>query len=515
MPAAAKIESKTGFYATALAFAALWLGLCQQLRVEWSVNPQYQYGWGVPFLALYLFWVRWPNRPTPFEQPFSNTTVAVLVTLSLPILIIRPIQEANPDWRPLQWVHAFLAVALTLHLLKAACGRAWAWHFLLPCAFILIAVPWPSAIETPLIQALMNQVAALTVEFMNWAGYPAWQRGNIIELSTGSVGVDEACSGVRSLQSTLMAGVFLGGLYDLSWPRRSILVGGALACSLGLNFIRAFTLTMIAVRGGREDLTRWHDPAGFAMLLLSFAVLWFLAKKLAPPADEARVPAPAHATPRFLPTPWAIGLLVWLVAVEVTTEGWFALREGNLPWRGSLQVQLPRQAADFRDRPVISEVRQVLRCDSVEGAVWQGGEGSLWQFFLIDWKPGRVSARMAKVHSPELCLSAAGMRLVATTGIERIRLETGELPVQTYTFESRGVPIYVFFAVWEDRVVPSTDPATTTIADWRSRLRDTWAGRRQFGQQVLEVAISGVADQATAQRQFQEFARTAVTIRRK
>jgi exosortase len=425
------------------------------------------------------------------------------------------IQEANPDWRPIQWVHGILVVSLTLYLIKATCGKAWAKHFLLPCGFILIAVPWPSAIETPLIQELMNKVAALTVELLNWSGYSALQRGNIIELSSGSVGVDEACSGVRSLQSTLMAGVFLGGLYDLSWKRRLALVGGALACSLGLNFALAFMLTMIAVRGGHDGLARWHDPAGFAMLLISFAALWLLAKKLAPAAQEEITPATPRPLPQLPPAPWAIGLICWLVSVEVATAGWYAAREGSLAWRGSLQAQPPRQAEGYREQPVTPGVRQILRCDSVAGAIWRGEGGSLWQFFLIDWQPGRVSARMSKVHSPELCLSAAGLRLVAHTGVERVQLGTMELPVQTYTFESRNVPVYVFFAVWEDRIAPATEPEEQTAPGWRSRLRDTWAGRRHFGQQVLEVAISGVPDQATARRQFQAFAKSALSISRK
>ena len=36
--------------------AWLWFTLINHLRVEWSVNPQYAYGWAVPFLCLYLLW---------------------------------------------------------------------------------------------------------------------------------------------------------------------------------------------------------------------------------------------------------------------------------------------------------------------------------------------------------------------------------------------------------------------------------------------------------------------------
>ena len=48
--------------ATAVVLALLWLEVINQLKAEWSLNPQYGYGWSVPFLALYLLWRRWPLR---------------------------------------------------------------------------------------------------------------------------------------------------------------------------------------------------------------------------------------------------------------------------------------------------------------------------------------------------------------------------------------------------------------------------------------------------------------------
>jgi len=46
-----------------LFLAALWFGLCRELSGEWSVNEQYNFGWFVPFFALYLFWLCWQERP--------------------------------------------------------------------------------------------------------------------------------------------------------------------------------------------------------------------------------------------------------------------------------------------------------------------------------------------------------------------------------------------------------------------------------------------------------------------
>src|SRR5205085_1552998 len=40
-------------FAPWIAVAAVWLWLFSHLHIEWSLNPQYNYGWAIPFLALH------------------------------------------------------------------------------------------------------------------------------------------------------------------------------------------------------------------------------------------------------------------------------------------------------------------------------------------------------------------------------------------------------------------------------------------------------------------------------
>ena len=61
------------FALSVLFLGALWFGLCRELSGEWSVNEQYNFGWFVPFFALYLFWLRWQDRP---PTQISNRIVA-------------------------------------------------------------------------------------------------------------------------------------------------------------------------------------------------------------------------------------------------------------------------------------------------------------------------------------------------------------------------------------------------------------------------------------------------------
>src|SRR5215471_10092128 len=90
-----------------------WLLVFNALRVDWSTNPQYSYGWFVPLLALGLFWFRWTTRPQPAASPHSGFALAIAWAALALLLPIRLIEEANPEWRLIQWAHMTQMVVQT------------------------------------------------------------------------------------------------------------------------------------------------------------------------------------------------------------------------------------------------------------------------------------------------------------------------------------------------------------------------------------------------------------------
>src|SRR3954470_22891582 len=58
-----------------IVFGFIWFELINQLKAEWWLNPQYNYGLIVPLLALYLFWKRWRNRPSPAPPTTSAVPI--------------------------------------------------------------------------------------------------------------------------------------------------------------------------------------------------------------------------------------------------------------------------------------------------------------------------------------------------------------------------------------------------------------------------------------------------------
>ena len=109
---------------------------------------------------------------------------------------------------------------------------------------------------------MQHYVAAVTVEILAIWGFPAQLGGNIISPpTTGPVGIDEACSGIRSLQSAMMATLFIGYLSLKSFWMRSFLLGAGVAVAVLGNLIREFFLSYQGHHFGLEAIDTNHDSA--------------------------------------------------------------------------------------------------------------------------------------------------------------------------------------------------------------------------------------------------------------
>src|SRR5260370_14820382 len=101
-PISGASTNKTGWLVAIVLFGLLWLELINQLKAEWWLNPQYNYGLIVPLLALYLFWKRWRNRPAPAPPAANGFPIALILFCASLILLIRLFAASNPAWTSLR-----------------------------------------------------------------------------------------------------------------------------------------------------------------------------------------------------------------------------------------------------------------------------------------------------------------------------------------------------------------------------------------------------------------------------
>lgn len=476
--------------------ALVWVELISRLRFEWSINPQYSYGWTVPFLAAYIFWRRYKNAPEPSAPEFRVLPGLFIIITAALFIPIRLVQEANPDWRLLSWAMALSTGIISASAIYLSGGTKWLRHFAFPILFFFVAVPCPTFFEQFVIQGLMRIDAFITVEVLNVIGISAVQLGNVIEVGSGYVGIDDACTGIRSLQATFMVSLFLGELYDVSTLRRIFLVvaGGCLAFLC--NLVRTFLLVWVAAGNGSEAIKHWHDPAGYMILSVCLLILWGLSFYLR--GEEAGASATTKAREIYRFPRFVLGsLLALVIFAEAGTQIWYRMRPSKTI--ESWTIAWPIESPNWKTVPIADSAQELLRYNEGGGGTWTADDGHSWNLYFFRWFPGRTAGLFVRNHRPDICLPASGMKQRGPMEHKIVKVNEVQLPIRSYIFEDNGRSLHVYYCYWDGTSVESV---ADDHENWtaRGRLDAAWKGKRDVGTQMLEIVGWGYDDDEEAEQ---------------
>lgn len=168
------------------------------------------------------------------------------------------------------------------------------WKFcsllIFPATVWLLSAPLVSVIQGQLSLYLLNPIISAVSFIFDMLGLPLGREGNVLILPDhGRVGVEEACSGIRSLTACLFAGSFLGAVFLKPMWQKCVLVLAAIALALGMNFARSVFLTAWAYRHGTTSIEgAIHDAAGYSVLFFTAAGLFGLLALFNRPARRFR-----------------------------------------------------------------------------------------------------------------------------------------------------------------------------------------------------------------------------------
>ncbi len=259
--------------------ALAWL--VSKAQWYWNHRPDMQFGWIVLMLSTFLIWDQWAKRP---NTAWKLKVLSVGVGLAgLLILFVMQLYQAAFGLMPAVMMGltagAYAVAVANIHYVYGWPGLRF---YAFPLLFFLIALPLPSFLYNPLVSGLQQKVASANVEILNLVGIPAHRAGSLIQLPNGTVGVNEACSGIRSLQSTVMATLFIG---YLTLKRRSLqvaLLAAGIFYAIGGNLMRSLYLCLTANARGIDAVAKVHDSAGWTILLGTAAgvaaTAWLFAK---------------------------------------------------------------------------------------------------------------------------------------------------------------------------------------------------------------------------------------------
>ncbi len=146
--------------------------------------------------------------------------------------------------------------------------------FCFPCFIWIISAPLVSLIENRLSLFLLGKVLMVVFFLLEMGGYALEQEGNTLVMPSGKVGIEDACSGIRSLMGCLFAGSFLGAIFLRNLGQKLLLLVFGMAFAFTANLVRSIFLTAWAYSEGPDAISGFvHGVAGYFVLGLTSLML--------------------------------------------------------------------------------------------------------------------------------------------------------------------------------------------------------------------------------------------------
>lgn len=485
-----------------LPLIAIWAPLIYRLTPGWKLDPELMHGWAVPLLAWYLAYERWAGQSrqsaSPAIAPTGSKTALGCGLLILALCL--PVLEANPFWPLLLWISNTGAIIASLGIIMLASGPRLTRASIIPLAFTYTALPWPSSVQSALAFQLSTYNAQIAAELVSYFGHAAVVTGRIIELSKGIIGIDEACSGMRSLQTVTMVAWFMAALFRLQWKRTVGLFLGAWALAIIGNFIRTGYLIWTLVQTDMATMNERHDTAGELTLIITLASVglfaWILSRGSPRAQTKATVPSARSASESPLLPRYALITLIVMGTAEIGTQIWYLQGEVQSD-RNNWTFSVP---PGWEKATVSPRAKELLAYSHLEGrAQPKDPRGYIRLAYLIHWSGDVKNMGAGLQHDPTICLPGLGSRLDENLGVQTITTPVGSLAFNWYRFITPGGKTqHVFFQVFDGYTAQPlhVGDVSGSLQNYRTEL--VLSGQREINNYQLIFVLEGAKTNADA-----------------
>jgi exosortase len=256
------------FLVVGLLMVALYWDVVADMAEVWWVDPAYSHGLLIPPLALYIAWLQ---KDEILAVPAIPAAAGLAVTAFGCFVLM--IGKLGAEF--------FLTRESLVIILAGIILTYWGWGRLKKLVFPLILlatmVPIPTIVYNKLaapLQLFSSWVASGTLETL---GIPVFRDGNVMNLPEISLGVAEACSGLRSLSSLTVLALVVGFFVLTSGWGKAALFFLAIPAAIAINVVRVTATALMA----REDPMLaegfFHSFSGWVVFIVGFALLYVVA----------------------------------------------------------------------------------------------------------------------------------------------------------------------------------------------------------------------------------------------
>jgi exosortase len=243
--------------------AALYWVIAGNLVWQWWDDDNYSHGFIVPLFSGFLVWQR--REQLDALVPNGRWFGFPVLLLGVGMLILGEVGAELFLARSSLIV--ILAGLVLLHL-----GTAFFRLLAFPLAFLVFMVPLPATVFYAVASPLQSLAARNAASVLDLLGVPVLLDGNVIHLSQITLGVTEACSGIRSLISLLALAVAWAALTIPGIWGKSLLVMATVPITVVANAGRVVATGLVGQWFGVEYARGFfHTFSGWLVFLLAFA----------------------------------------------------------------------------------------------------------------------------------------------------------------------------------------------------------------------------------------------------
>jgi len=233
----------------------------------WWSNDMYSYGFLIPFISLYMVWIKRKEVLSIRSSPAYIPGILIL-SISLSMLVtghaggIIVLQELS---LPVT-IAGVVVLLLGTHYLK------FLW---LPIAYLLFMIPVWSILTGYLHFPFQNFSAATGARLLDMIGVPVYRNGIFVELPNITLKVARECSGVNYLLAVVALGIPMAYLFLKSRIRRIILLCSAVIIAIAANGLRVALIGAFSYYGVGDNIHGpFHMLQGLFVSVVGYAALF-------------------------------------------------------------------------------------------------------------------------------------------------------------------------------------------------------------------------------------------------
>ena len=245
--------------------AALYYNVIPAMVNTWWTDPGYSHGLLIPPLALYIAWL---HRDEILAAPATRHSQGLWLTAGACLVFLTGRLGAE----------FFLTRVSMVFLLAGLIWTFWGPLRLRKLAFPLVLlvtmVPLPAIVYNWMAAPLQLFASGVATELLQSIGVPVFRDGNIIHLAHTSLGVAEACSGLRSISSLSVLALVLGYLLNPRLGARIALFLLAIPTAIAVNVLRIVGTALVAEQDPQLAEGFYHSFSGWLVFLMGFGGLY-------------------------------------------------------------------------------------------------------------------------------------------------------------------------------------------------------------------------------------------------